>query len=113
MDNALSLTLLICFWAAWGFSLQTLAAKTDTPNGWFGWIPFLNVILMLQIAQKSMWWLLLLMIPLVNFVAAALLFMALCDAVDKPKWVGIVALVPVIGWFVLPYLAMTAEEQLI
>ena len=113
MDDALALTLFVCFWAAWGISLQTIAKKTETPNGWFGWIPFLNVILMIQIAQKPLWWLLLLMIPLVNIVVACMLFMGIAYQVNKPKWVGAVTLVPVIGWFVLPYLAFTGEEQLI
>lgn len=113
MGNIIALTLCVCFWSAWAFSLQTLAAKTDTPNGWYGWVPFLNVILALQIARKPMWWLMLLMIPLLNIVAITLVFMALCDSVDKPKWVGIMTLIPVIGWFVLPYLAIAGEEQIV
>ena len=113
MDNALALTLFLFFWGVWGISLQMIAKKTETPNGWFGWVPFLNVILMIQIAQKPWWWFLLLMVPLVNMVVAALLFMGVASRVNKPRWVGVVTLVPVIGWFVLPYLAFTGDEQLI
>ena len=113
MDNTLAFTLFIFFCGVWGISLQTLAKKTDTPNGWFGWVPFLNVVLMIQIAQKPLWWLLLLMVPFVNLVVAALIFMGVAHRVNKPRWVALVALVPVLGWFVLPYLAFTGEESLI
>ena len=113
MDDVLALTLMIAFWCAWAFSLQTLAAKTETPNGWFGWLPILNVILMIQIAQKPWWWFLLLMIPLVNIVVAIMLFMEIAYQVNKPKWLGFITVIPVVGWFVLPYMAFTGEEQLI
>ena len=113
MDDAIVWTLIISFWCVWAVSLQTLAKKTETPNGWFGWFPLLNVILMIQIAQKPWWWLLLLMIPLVNIVVAAMLFMGMAYQVNKPKWLGVVSLIPVVGWFVLPYMAFTGEEQLI
>lgn len=112
MDDTLALTLFLFFWGVWGISLQMIAKKTETPNGWFGWVPVLNVILMIQIAQKPWWWFLLLMIPFVNIVVAVLLFMGVAYQVNRPGWVGAMTLVPVIGWFVLPYLAFTGKEDL-
>ena len=53
-----------------------------------------------------------LMIPFVNIVVAVLLFMGVACQVNRPGWVGAMTLVPVIGWFVLPYLAFTGKEDL-
>jgi len=37
-------------------SLQTIATKTNTENAWLAWIPVVNLILMLNIAKKPIWW---------------------------------------------------------
>ncbi len=47
---------------------QTLA-KAGKP-GWGAIIPFYNVILLLEIAGRPIWWILLLLIPVVNVVVA-------------------------------------------
>ena len=36
--------------------LMKIAEKTGTPNGWWAWVPILNVLLMISIAGKPMWW---------------------------------------------------------
>ena len=40
-------------------ALQTIADKTKTENSWLAWIPIANLVLMLNIAKKPMWWLIL------------------------------------------------------
>ncbi|MHB1362174.1 MAG: DUF5684 domain-containing protein [Thermoleophilia bacterium] len=50
----------------YSFSLMTIASKTSTANGWFAWVPFLNLYLMCKIAGRPGWWLLL--VPLVNII---------------------------------------------
>ena len=50
--------------------------KTFTKAGKPGWgviIPIYNIILLLQIAGRPIWWIILLFIPLVNFVVAIIL----------------------------------------
>lgn len=42
-------------------ALQTIAKKTGTANGWMAWIPVLNFILMIQIASKPIWWIILIL----------------------------------------------------
>jgi hypothetical protein len=87
------------------FALQTIANKTGTENAWFAWIPILNVVLMINIASKPVWWLLLLMVPLVNIVVGVIIWMAVAEARRKPNWWGILVIVPVLGIIVLGYLA--------
>lgn len=92
-------------------SLMKIAKKTNTPNGWFAWIPFLNMWLLVQIAQKEWWWFLLMLIPLVNIVVAVILWMEVSKAVGKPDWLGILIIVPVANFILPGYLAFSKDER--
>jgi hypothetical protein len=86
-------------------ALQTIANKTKTENAWLAWIPIVNIVLMLNIGRKPLWWLLLLFIPLANIVIGVMVWMAVAEARGKPGWWGIVVLIPVVGIIVPGYLA--------
>lgn len=76
-------------------ALQTIANKTNTQNSWLAWIPIANLVLMLNIAKKPLWWIVLFFIPVVNLVIAVMVWMAVAEARGKPNWWGILAIVPV------------------
>jgi hypothetical protein len=84
---------------------MTIAAKTNTPNGWLAWIPIANIILMLNIARKPIWWIVLFLIPLVNIVMIILVWMGVAEARNKPSWWGILIIVPIVNLIVPGYLA--------
>lgn len=86
-------------------ALQTIAAKTGTANAWLAWIPIANLILMLSVAKKPMWWILLFLIPIVNLVIAVIVWMGVAEARNKPNWWGILTIVPVVNLVVPGYLA--------
>jgi Family of unknown function (DUF5684) len=86
-------------------ALSTIAEKTNTENGWLAWIPIANVILMLNIARKPIWWIVLCLIPLVNIVIFIILWMGIAEARNKPSWWGVLMLVPVVSLIVPGYLA--------
>jgi hypothetical protein len=86
-------------------ALQTIATKTSTANGWLAWIPIANLILMLNVAKKPLWWILLFLIPLVNIVIAIMVWMAVAEARSKPNWWGILTIVPIVNFVVPGYLA--------
>jgi len=86
-------------------AVQTIAQKTNTDNPWLAWIPIVNVVLLLNIAKKPVWWLLLFLIPLVNIVIAIIVWMAVAEARNKPNWWGILMIVPVVNFIVPAYLA--------
>ncbi len=48
------LILLIAVYVVMAISLMKIANRTNTENAWFAWIPILNLILMLQIAQRPL-----------------------------------------------------------
>ena len=51
--------------------------------GWAAIIPIYNGIVMLEIAGKPIWWILLLMVPFVNFVIVVLLYLAIAERFGK------------------------------
>ena len=51
--------------------------------GWACLVPIYNLVVMLQIAGKPIWWLILFCIPLVNFVAGILVTLSLAKSFGK------------------------------
>ena len=86
-------------------ALSTIATKTNTENAWLAWIPIANAVLMLNIAKKPIWWIVLFLIPLVSIVIAIIVWMGIAEARGKPNWWGILLIVPVVGLIVPGYLA--------
>jgi hypothetical protein len=98
------LLVVVAFWIYSAICMMKIAKRTNTANGWFAWIPILNIILMLQIAKKPLWWIILCLIPIVNLVIMVIVWMAIAKALGKPEWLGIVfvlaplaSIIPVIG----------------
>ena len=110
------LVLYLLFWLILyiylALSLQVLAKKTNTPNSWLAWIPIANILLMLQIAQKPLWWFVLILIPIVNIVISLLIWMKIAERRGKPNWVGILMIVPVVGLAVPGYLAFSDHKKI-
>ena len=57
-------------------------SKAGKP-GWAAIIPIYNVIVLLDVAGKPWWWILLCLIPIVNIVIAILVYVALAQAFGK------------------------------
>jgi len=86
-------------------AVKTIAEKTNTENSWLAWIPIANFVLLLNIARKPIWWIVLLLIPLVNIIIVVMIWMAVAEARSKPGWWGVLMLVPVVSIVVPGYLA--------
>jgi len=95
----------VAFYVYYSLALQTIAKKTNTENAWMAWIPIVNIILMLNIAKKPLWWFILCLVPLVNLVIIIIVWMAIAEARGKPNWWGILLIVPVVNIIVPGYLA--------
>lgn len=88
-------------------TLQAIAQKTNTKRPWFAWIPIANLLLMCDIAKKPFWYVILLLIPIVNFVILFVLWREIAKARGKPRWWGILILVPIVNIIVPGYLAFS------
>lgn len=103
--------LVIILYVIIALSLMRIAKRTNTENAWFAWIPILNLILMLQIAKRPMWWLIFFLVPFINIVGIILQFviwMDIAKRLGKEAWIGILAgLIPIIF---VPYLAFSGGD---
>lgn len=66
--------------------------KTFTKAGQPGWaaiIPIYNIYIMLKIANKPGWWLLLFFVPVVNFVIAIIVALEIAKAFGKGTGFGV------------------------
>lgn len=74
-----------------------IAKRTNTPNGWFAFIPILNIILILQIAKRPLWWIILFFIPIVNIVIAIMLIVDVLKVLKRPTWWVIMQFIPIVN----------------
>ena len=92
-------------------SLMKIANRTNTPNAWFAWIPILNLVLMLQIAGRPMWWLVFFLVPIINIAGIVLQFVIGVDIAKKlgktAIWGVLAVLIPIIF---MPYLAFSKSD---
>lgn len=108
-----ALLFLLAYYIYMSLCVYKIAKKTNTENAWMAWIPIINIILMLNIAKKPLWWIVLYFIPLANIVVSILVWMEIAKAVNKPDWVGILIIVPFVNIFVPGYLAFSKMEATI
>ena len=100
--------IMIIFYVYMAICLMKIAQKTNTENAWFAWIPILNIVLMLMVAKKPIWWLILMLIPIVNIIIAIIVWMAIAEARGKPNWIGILMIVPFVNLIIPGYLAFSS-----
>lgn len=72
-------------------AMWKLYVKAGKP-GWAAIIPIYNVLVMIEIAKKPWWYLLLMLIPIVNFVIAIMITLDFVKAYGKDTVWGILAI---------------------
>lgn len=95
------------FWLALVVLFIASAWKVFTKAGQPGWaaiIPIYNVIVLLQIVGRPLWWLILLLIPVVNFVVAILVYIDLAKSFGQGTGfaIGLLLLAPIF-WPILGF----------
>jgi hypothetical protein len=90
---------IVCWWKVF--------TKAGQP-GWASIIPFYNIVVMLQIARKPLWWLVMFLIPIVNFVFLILFYVEFAKAFGKGTGfaLGLIFLGPIF----LPILAFGSAQ---
>lgn len=96
----------LLFYVVAAFSLMKVAERSDARDqAVTAWIPILNVLLMLRIARKPMWWILLFLVPVLNFFMWIFLCLGLAKARGASFFTGLLmAFVPILGF---PLLALS------
>src|SRR5579862_185431 len=81
------------------YPIYVMGQKTDSDHAWFAFVPILNLVLLLEIAGKDLWWLILFLIPCIGLIVWIIVWMAVAEEMDKPSWVGVLMLIPVVSFF--------------
>jgi hypothetical protein len=102
-----SLLIFVAIYAYIAVCLQKMAEKTNTGDTWWAWVPILNILLMLKIGRKPLWWIILLLIPLVNIIIGILVWVEICKALNKSPLLVIGLLIPLVNFVVMGYLAFS------
>jgi hypothetical protein len=72
--------------------------------GWTALIPIYNTYILLKIASRPGWWLLLLFIPFVNFIVSLVVHYDVAKAFGRGMgYMLLLAFVPIIGWPLLAW----------
>ncbi len=72
--------------------------------GWAAIVPIYNAIIILEIAEKPLWWIVLMLIPLVNLVIAILVSIEVAKRFGKETGFGIgLALLGFVFWPILGF----------
>ena len=96
---AIIIFFIIVFWK--------IFVKAGKP-GWAAIIPIYNIIVLLQIIGKPVWWIILLFIPIVNIVIYIIMLIELAKKFGMPGWHWILMLL--FGIIYFPILAFGSAK---
>ncbi|MBS3073569.1 hypothetical protein J4465_02130 [Candidatus Pacearchaeota archaeon] len=94
------------------FALMAIANKTKTQNGWLAFIPIANFYLVTQMAKKSPWWTLAVLLPMIPFVGGLALAVIgvwflwiVCERIKRPGWWSLLLLIPIVNLVIIGIMA--------
>lgn len=94
--------------------LYLIAKKTNDEPAWLAWIPIASLFLMCKIAKVNYLWLLLVLtsfIPIVGTLCVmglmVYLWYKISEARNKPGWLGILVIIPLVSFVIMGYLAFS------
>jgi len=97
----------IVLYLFYAYCLVIISQKTGRGTSWWGWVPILNIILLIQIAGKPIWWIILFFIPLANIIFMIMVLVGVCNARGKSGWLVIMIFIPIVNLAFYPYLAFS------
>ena len=88
-------------------SMWKVYAKAGQP-GWAALVPIYNIVVLLQIVRKPMWWIAMFFIPFANFIFLILLYLELAKAFGKSG--GFAAGLIFLGFIFFPILGFGSAQ---
>lgn len=91
---------MLVFYVFMAFCLAHMATKMGRSFGKsfiLALIPIVNVFWLIGLSGKPYWWFILFLIPIVNLVVTALVWMSIAEKRGFPGWYGIMIIIPIIG----------------
>ncbi|MBI4116767.1 hypothetical protein HY449_03430 [Candidatus Pacearchaeota archaeon] len=93
----LSIALYVYFSLSW----TRIAKKLKYKNSWFAWIPIVNIFMMLRLGGFNGWWTLLILIPILGWLALFVLIVIstwrIFEKRKYPGWFSLSMIIPQVG----------------
>ncbi len=96
----------VAAYAYFGYTLYKIAQKCGcSKNAWWAWVPVLSLFLLVQCAKKEWWWVLLCLVPIVNIIIIAIIWVEVAKHTGNSPFWGIMALLPFLNFVALGVMA--------
>lgn len=105
------ITLTVLSYVFLAASLQKIAKRLRLSNDWYGWVPILNLVLLLKIVKKPQSLIFLFFIPIIGFFFGIVIWMEVAAVLGKPRWLGVLVAIPFVNVFVILYLAYSGSSM--
>ena len=102
-----SLGLVGYFFMAW--CLWKIARDLKVGDEWMAWVPLINLFTLFRVANRPAWGVLLLLIPVVNLVVLAIIFMRFAERRNRLSLYGLLLFIPVVNFLVM--FSLTYDPQ--
>jgi hypothetical protein len=103
MENLIPALIALAFVGLIIASMWMVFAKAGKP-GWACLVPIYNIIVLLEIAGKPIWWIVLFFIPVANLIATILVALGIAQKFGKGAGFGIgLAFLPMIFYPILAF----------
>jgi len=93
------------------YCLKLIVQKTGNEPGLMVWLPFFQVFPALRAAGMSAWWVLLLLLPLINTVVSIVWCVKIVKARGKSAWTTLFLILPPFNLFAYLYLAFSSADS--
>jgi len=86
-------------------SLYRIAKRLDAPRPWMAFIPIAREWLLVLMAEKSWKWFVCILVPIVNIVAAWVVWGIVARKLDRSVWLGRAMIIPLVNIMLIGVLA--------
>jgi hypothetical protein len=102
----------LAFYVYFAYCLMKMADRLGVENGWFAFIPFLNLWLLTEMGDRDSSWFIIMLIfsfccGIVTAVMVILILMDVAEKLGFESWWGILLIIPIFNLYVAYKLAFT------
>jgi hypothetical protein len=85
-----------------------IAQKVEHHSPWHAFIPIVQFFQLFKMAGKDWWWIFLCLIPIVNIIAIAAIYIEIAKRLSQPPVWGFLVIIPFLNLVALLYLAFSS-----
>ena len=101
--------LVLAFYLFMCFCYKRICENAGEEPGVLVWIPLLQFVPLLRVAELPVWTIILFFVPFVNLVFPFVMWAKICAALDKSPWLAAILLLPILNLLLIPYLAFSSS----